>query len=70
MCHRSVLKSRIKTRFFLTYRALKVARNYRPGRRRMGFNLRLRGAMPSGFPHKHLMLAEMSLALSKHRFCH
>ena len=58
LCHRSVLKSRIKTRFFLTYRALKVARNYRPGRRKMGFDLRLGGAMPSGFSHKQLMLAE------------
>ena len=34
---------------FLSYiRALKVAGNYRPGRRKMGFNLRFEGAMPSG----------------------
>ena len=61
---------RIQVRFFLTYRALKVAGNYRPGRRKMGFALRLGGAMPSGFYHKQLMLAEPSFALSKHRICH
>ena len=49
---------RIQVCFFLTYRALKVAGNYRPGRREMGFALRLGGAMPSGFSHKQLMLAE------------
>ena len=53
-------------RFFLTYRALKVAGNYRPGRRKMGFNLWFEGAMPSGFSHKYLMLAKLSFALSKH----
>ena len=42
-------ESCIEMRFFLTYRALKVARNYRPGRRKKGFDLRLGGAMPSGF---------------------
>ena len=49
---------RIQVRFFLTYRALKVAGKYRPGRREMGFALRLGGAMPSGVSHKQLMLAE------------
>ena len=43
---------------FLTYRALKVAGNYRPWRREMGFASRLGGAMSSGFSHKQLMLAE------------
>ena len=37
---------------------LKVAANYRPGRREMGFASRLGGAMSSGFSHKQLMLAE------------
>ena len=63
-------ESCIEMRFFLTYRALKVAGNYRPGRRKMGFNLWFEGAMPSGFSHKYLMLAKLSFALSKHRFCH
>ena len=50
---------------FLTYLALKVAANYRPRRRKMGFALRLGGAMPSGFSHKQLMLAErLSLSAS------
>jgi hypothetical protein len=43
---------RIKYAFFFTYRALKVAGNYRPGRRKMGFALRLGGAIPSGFYRK------------------
>jgi len=43
---------------FFTYRALKVAGNYRPWRREMGFASRLGGAMSSGFSHKQLMLAE------------
>jgi hypothetical protein len=64
-----VLKSRIETRFFLTYRALKVAGNYRPGRRKMGFALLLIGVMSSWVSHKQLMLAEPSFTLSKHRIC-
>ena len=59
-----------QVRFFLTYRALKVAGNYRPGRREMGFASRLGGAMSSGFSHKQLMLAEPSFTLRKHRICH
>ena len=55
----------IQVCFFLTYRAKKVTGNYRPGRRKMGFVLRLGGAMPSGFSHKQLMLAErLSLSAS------
>ena len=61
---------RIKYAFSFTYRALKAAENYRPGRREMGFALRLGGAMSSGISHKKLMLAELSFALSKHRICH
>ena len=41
-----------QVRFQTTYRALKVAGNYRPGRRKIGFALRLGGAIPSGFSHK------------------
>ena len=47
-----------QVRLFLTYRALKVAGNYRPWRREMGFASLLGGAMSSGFSHKQLMLAE------------
>ena len=47
-----------QVRFQTTYRALKVAGNYRPGRRKMGFALWFSGAMPSGFSYKQLMLAE------------
>ena len=36
-----------------------------PGKEKMGFVLRLGGAMPSGFSHKQLMLAErLSLSAS------
>ena len=56
--------------FFLTYRAVKVAGIYRPGRRRMGFDLWLGGAMPSGFSHKQIDACRASFALSKHCFCH
>ena len=41
-----------------------------PGKEKMGFDFWLKGAMPSGFSHKYLMLAEWSFTLSKHRFCH
>ena len=57
-------------RFFLTYRALKVAGIYRPGRRRMGFDLWLGGAMPSGGSHKQIDACRASFALSKHCLCH
>ena len=63
-------ESCIEMRFFLTYRALKVAGNYRPGRRKMGFNLWFEGAMPSGVSHKLTYACRASFALSKHCLCH
>ena len=57
-------------RFFLTYRALKVAGNYRPGRRKTGFALRLRGALTSGLSRKQTYACRASFALSKHCLCH
>ena len=60
---------RIQVCFFLTYRALKVAGNYRPERRKMGFDLRTFGAMLGGIYHKKCCLqsvhhSEQALLLS------
>ena len=55
---------RIQVCFFLTYRALKVAGNYRPERRKMGFDLRTFGAMLGGIYHKKCCLQSLLLLLA------
>ena len=55
---------RIQECFFLTYRTLKVAGNYRPERRKMGFDLRTFGAMLGGIYHKKCCLQSLLLLLA------
>ena len=59
-----------QVRFQTTYRALKLAGNYCPGRREMGFALRAFGAMTSGFYGMDADACRVSFTLSKHCLCH
>ena len=54
----------IKYASFFTYRALKVAGNYHPERRKMGFDLRAFGAMLDGIYHKKCCLQSLLLLLA------